>query len=209
MLNEEYILLIFNCYRYKEKAIKQKETWLKNISMTYFHVLGNPELSTDYQFDLQNNVLYIKCEDDYNSLPKKVIRAYNAVLNKYTFKYIFKTDDDQCLEPVTFLTTLKNILDKKTTKIHYGGKVVDVPIPYLSQYYKIHPELPKNLIVQNTKYCSGRFYFLSWESVFNLSNKKVLIENEYLEDYAIGFHMSSYLKTNILNITVDKYFKDS
>jgi hypothetical protein len=83
-----------------------------------------------------------------------------------------------------------------------------VLLPYKSQYYRIHPELPKDLSIYTTKYCSGRFYFLSWEAVFNLSNKKVLIENEYLEDYAIGYYLSSYLKTNILDITVDKYFKD-
>jgi len=208
MLTENYILLIFNCYKYREKAIKQKETWLKNIDIRYFHVLGDPNLSTDYHFDISNNILHVKCDDDYNSLPKKVLRAYMAISHTYHFKYIFKTDDDQYLEPVHFLYTMMNILDKKTPKVHYGGKINNVTIPYKSQYYRIHPELPKDLSIYTTKYCSGRFYFLSWEAVFNLSNKKVLIENEYLEDYAIGYYLSSYLKTNILDITVDKYFKD-
>ena len=208
MLTENYILLIFNCYKYREKAIKQKETWLKNIDMLYFHVLGDPDLSTDFYFDTSNNILHVKCDDDYNSLPKKVIRAYMAISDTYHFKYIFKTDDDQHLEPVKFLSTITKILDNKSPKVHYGGKIVDVNIPYLSEYYKIHPELPKDIIVQKTKYCSGRFYFLSWEAVFNLSNKKVSIENEYLEDYAIGFHLSSYLK-KMLDITVDKYFTDN
>jgi hypothetical protein len=208
MLTENYILLIFNCYKYREKAIKQKETWLKNIDMLYFHVLGDPDLSTDFYFDISNHILLIKCEDDYNSLPKKVIRAYIAISDTYHFKYIFKTDDDQHVEPVKFLSIITKILDNKNPKVHYGGKIVDINIPYKSEYYKIHPELPKDIIVNATKYCSGRFYFLSWEAVFNLSNKKVFVENEYLEDYAIGFHLSSYLKKKMLDITVDKYFKD-
>lgn len=208
MISQNYILLIFNCYKYREKAIKQKETWLKSVDMLYFHVLGDPNLSKEFHFDITNNILYVKCQDDYNSLPKKVIRAYIAVSNTYYFKYIFKTDDDQHLEPVKLLSTIIQILESKTPKIHYGGKINDVQIPYLSEYYRIHSELPKDIIVQKTKYCSGRFYFLSWEAVFCLSNKKIYIEKEYLEDYAIGFYLSSYLKNNMLDISVDKYFTD-
>ena len=66
------------------------------------------------------------------------------------------------------------------------------------------------MIVQSTKYCSGRFYFLSNDAVFSLTNpkKRELIEKEYLEDYAIGYHMSSFLKENMLSLTTDKYFID-
>jgi hypothetical protein len=152
--------------------------------------------------------LYVNTEDDYNSLPKKVIAAYKAVYETYYFKYIFKTDDDQNLINPHFFDIVMNLLEKSQPKVHYGGKMVDVKVPHISQYYRIHPELPDNLVIQPTKYCSGRFYFLSFESVLNLTTKKEKIDMEYFEDYAIGYHLSPYLKKTMLFINSDKHFID-
>jgi hypothetical protein len=205
----DFILLIFNCKKYRFKALKQKETWLKDfILMPYFHVIGNPELTNDYLFDFDENTLYVKTPDNYNSLPKKVIAAFEAINNEYTYKYIFKTDDDQNLDNIQFLKTTQNLLLTNTNKIHYGGYIVDVKTPYISQYYTIHPELPKNLYILKTQYCSGRFYFLSDLAVQQLISKKKLIDNEYLEDYAIGFYLDPVLKKNILHINTFKHFTD-
>ena len=107
-----------------------------------------------------------------------------------------------------FFDIIKNIIESKKPKPHYGGQMVDVPIPYLSKYYLIHPELPQNIIIQKTKYCSGRFYFLSIQALQNLISKKLDIEKEYLEDYAIGLNLSIFYKENLLNIDTTKYFKD-
>ena len=110
----DFILLIFNCKKYRHKALKQKETWLNNFDlMPYFHVIGDPEIENEYRFDYLENALYVKVSDDYNSLPKKVIAAYNAIHQEYVFKYIFKTDDDQKLENITFLNTIAPSLSIK------------------------------------------------------------------------------------------------
>jgi hypothetical protein len=205
----DFILLIFNCKKYKYKAFKQKETWLKDFNiMPYFHVIGEPNLETEYNFDYINRILYVKVLDDYNSLPKKVISAYNAIYNTFIFKYIFKTDDDQILCDNKFLITLTYLLINKNPRIHYGGFIVNVDKPYLSQYYKIHPELPKILPVLQTKYCSGRFYLLSDLAIQQLITKKNNIGKEYLEDYAIGYYLDDVLKKNIFNIKTNKYFTD-
>jgi len=208
-IGSDFILLIFNCKKYRYKALKQKETWLKNFTlMPYFHIIGDPSLETEYFFDLKENILYVKVLDDYNSLPKKVIAAYYAINKEYTFKYIFKTDDDQNLNNLLFLNTIKELVLKKVPQIHYGGHIVNVDKPYLSQYHKIHPELPTYLPVLQTKYCSGRFYLLSALAVQQLITKRKLIEDEYLEDYAIGLNLDSSLKTHIFNIQTNKYFTD-
>ena len=205
----DFILLILSCEKYRFKAIKQRETWLKDFTlMPYFHVIGNPELTNDYFFDFNERILYVKTKDDYNSLPKKVIAAYEAINNEFTYKYIFKTDDDQNLINNQFLITIKNLVLTSSTKIHYGGYIVNVETPYISQYHIIHPELPKNLYILNTQYCSGRFYFLSDLAVQQLISKKKLIGNEYLEDYAIGFHLEPILKKNIFHINTLKHFND-
>jgi len=209
IMPSDFILLIFNCQKYRYKALKQKQTWLKDFTwMPYFHVIGDLELTRDYQFDKEENILYVKVADDYNSLPKKVVAAYNAINKEFLFKYIFKTDDDQYLCDIKFLLTIKNILLNKVPRIHYGGYIVNVDQPYLSQYYKIHPELPTHLPVLQTRYCSGRFYFLSDLAVQQLITKTESINKEYLEDYAIGYHLDPTLKTNMMPIQTNNYFTD-
>jgi len=206
----DIVLLIFNCEKYRFKALKQKETWLKDFElMPYFHIIGEPTLNTDYTFDYDNHVLYVKVADDYVSLPKKVIAAYSAINTEYTYKYIFKTDDDQNLSDIKFLQCLQKMLLTKIPKSHYGGHIVNVEQPYLSQYNKIHNELPPLFPILQTKYCSGRFYFLSDLAVQQLIAKRQLIEKECLEDYAIGYYLDSVLKTNILAIQTNKYFTDN
>lgn len=210
---EPFILLIFSCERYKHKTIQQKENWLNKFQslpyyIPYFHVFGNPQLTTDYIIDDNERTLHVKVEDDYNSLPKKVIAAYDAIYKEFSFKYIFKTDDDQDLNNILFLEKIQHILLNKTPKVHYGGFIVNVDKPYLSDYHKVHPELPKHLPILQTQYCSGRFYILSDLAVQQLLSKRTSIETEYLEDYAIGLNLHPTLKKHILNIETNKYFVD-
>ena len=157
--------------------------------------------------------MLVRVEDDYNSLPKKVIKAFEAVFSVYQFKYILKTDDDQQVTNIKFFNTIMSLLDKKyddfETRLHYGGHIVNVNQTYQSQYYRIHAELPQDLLVKATKYCSGRFYFLSQDAVkFLVEEKKELIEAEYLEDYAVGYHLSHQYKTTMLPLDTNKYFTD-
>jgi len=137
-----------------------------------------------------------------------VVAAYAAIQETFTFKYIFKTDDDQLLLNDNFFKTIIGLVETKKPKIHYGGQLVNVEIPYLSKYYLLHPELPQDMIIQATTYCSGRFYLLSMEAVANIVSKKENISKEFLEDYAIGLHLHSFFKKVILPISSDKYFKD-
>jgi hypothetical protein len=208
------LLLIMNCVKYEYKAAKQRETWLKGLQIPYYHVIGNLELEANYQFDDQERILWVKTPDDYNSLPKKVISAYAAVQQSFpAIQYIFKTDDDQMLQsnnPNKFFENINKMLERRmqTTKIHYSGNIVDVPKAYLSQYYRIHPELPKELPVYVTKYCSGRFYILSIEAIAYLITKRELIFQEYLEDYAMGMHLHNRYKNPIVHLDTDIFFKD-
>jgi len=209
MIHQEFILLIMNCQKYRRKAEVQKNGWLKSLpsDLIYFHVLGDEGLTTDYLFDEEDRVLWVKTPDDYVSLPKKVISAYKAVSEVYNYTYVFKTDDDQGLQKPNFFDVIKKlILAKKDT--HYGGLIVNVTKPHKSKYYIWHSELPKDLVIQKTKYCSGRFYFLSKFAIQNLLSKKDIISSEYLEDYAIGYNLDNQFKHNMLAIDTNKYFKD-
>jgi hypothetical protein len=210
MMEQDFILLIMNCKKYQKKAIFQKITWLPRIPsyLIYYHVIGDETLDTDFKFDNESRILWLKVADDYNSLPKKVMAAYKAISDTFQFKYIFKTDDDQILVNDKFFDTINKILTTTKPSIHYGGYIVDVPKPYLSQYYKIHSELPTYLPILQTKYCSGRFYFLSKNSIANLISKRESIEKEYLEDYAVGFNLDPFYKNNMLSLATNNFFTD-
>ena len=92
-------------------------------------------------------------------------------------------------------------------KIHYGGYIINIK-DHLSDYHKIHPELPPNLPLCATKYSSGRFYFLSNMSIDNLLTKLDAIEKEYFEDYAIGYHLDLVYKQNMLFLSTNSFFTD-
>jgi hypothetical protein len=185
-------------------------TWLKTIPsyLKYYHVMGDETMDQDFKFDDENNILFVKVADDYNSLPKKVIASYRAVNSTFTYKYLFKTDDDQILVANKFFDMICGLINMKQPRPHYGGFIVDVKQPYLSEYHRIHPELPKNLPLYITKYCSGRFYFLSSEAVSYLITKRERIEREFLEDYAIGFNLNPHFKEGMLSIATNKFFTD-
>jgi hypothetical protein len=210
-IKQDFILLIMNCQKYREKAETQTNTWLKELPPTikYYHVVGNSMLKTNFKFDDEERKLWVRNHDDYNSLPHKVITAYDAINQSYDYKYIMKTDDDQqVLSCFQFFTTLTKLFESPTFSYNYGGFIVDVKLPHISQYYRIHPELPRNLKIEAIKYCNGRFYFLSSNAVQDLINKREDISKEYLEDYAVGYYLNSSLKQNIFPIKTDVYFKD-
>ena len=210
MIDQDFIMLIMNCKKYAKKALFQKQTWLKQIPtyLKYYHVIGDENLETDFKFDEFEQILRVKTPDDYNSLPKKVISAYNAVLKTFNFKYLFKTDDDQILVKPAFLDTIAKIVNLKNPQTHYGGFTITIKQQHFSNYHTIHPELPKKLPLNPTKYCSGRFYFLSKTAIDDLILKRSHIENEYFEDYAIGFYLNEKYKTTMLNISTNNFFTD-
>jgi hypothetical protein len=209
MINCDYILLILNCKIYEDKSLMQKKSWLSKLpdDIIYFHVIGDIELEEQFTFDHYNHILKVKTKDDYISLPHKVIDAYNAIKKTYIFKYIFKTDDDQKLILPKFFETIKKKLILSREKYHYGGYKMNIH-DHISDYYLQHPELPKNIKLNETVYCTGRFYFLSPEAVDDLLSKSEHIKKEYFEDYAIGYHLDYTYKTNILFINTLQVFCD-
>lgn len=210
-MKSEFVLLILNCYKYREKAIKQKNTWLKNLpeNVVYFHLIGDKEKCKDngYLFDHQENVLYVNTKDDYNSLPSKVVSGLLAVDETYEYKYIFKTDDDQVLIQEEFFSKLPNYL-LNHPKHNYGGFVVKVN-DHISTYYTVHDCLPRDLFLEKCMYCNGRFYFLSNDAAKSLIEKKEEISNCIIEDHAIGLYLNKSFKKDILNFDTRNVFFDN
>jgi len=213
-INKSFILLILNCEKYRYKAEKQNNTWLKALKeckdIDYFHIIGSKEIckkSKPYEFDNENRILYTYTKDDYLSLPDKIITAINAINNTYHYKYIFKTDDDQDLTKPQFFNHIMQLLSINSENYHYGGFKISVQDHY-STYYMIHNELPKKLFLKETEYCNGRFYLLSKEAVENLLKKKEDISKHIIEDHAIGLYLDDIYKIKYLNLKTRNYFVD-
>ncbi len=209
-MKSEIVLLILNCYKYREKALKQKRTWLKELpeNILYFHLIGDSEkcAEKEHLFDYDENILYVNTKDDYNSLPSKMITALNAVNETIEYKYVFKTDDDQMLIDDNFFTSLPNYL-QTNSQYDYGGYVVKVP-DHISQYYTVHDCLPKDLFLKRCMYCNGRFYFLSKKVIVDLITKKDEIKKQIIEDHGIGLFINKEFKKTILNFDTKNIFFD-
>ena len=216
MIPCDFVFLIMNCKKYKAKADLQKKTWLpfiENIpNMKYFHVIGdsNKCAGKKFCFDHNNKILYTNTKDDYNSLPSKVIASFQAIKETFEYKYVFKTDDDQHLkaEKHKFIHTMVSLL--KTEKYYYGGYPVKVPT-HISRYYRVHDELPRNVVLEECTYCNGRFYFLHKDALNNVLSKPIDIESRYIEDHMIGHYLDNQYKQKhvFLEIKSHTIFTDS
>lgn len=192
----KYILLILSCKKYAHKRTMQLETWLPHIPeyVTYFHIIGDKERCNDseFAFDMEEHILYVNTKDDYLSLPSKIICAIQAVQQTMTYDYILKTDDDQMLIRPNFF----EILDSRIQSHHYGGYTLDVDNHY-SSYWSVHDELPRDLFLEKTTYCNGRFYFLSKLASKKLTENKENISARIIEDHAIGYNLPGDIKGSI------------
>lgn len=213
MQKSDIVLLIMNCYNYIDKAEKQRNTWLKSlpINITYFHVIGDKIKCGEQQFvfDNKNNILFVASEDDYNSLPHKVIESFGAINKTYEYKYILKTDDDQMLIKPNFFFEFQKLILSSNSNYHYGGTPVSVK-DHISMYHLIHDCLPKDLLLKQTVYCNGRFYFLSKEANQNILKSKHLIKEHFIEDHSIGLYLDDVYKGgNMLCFDSKKIFCDT
>jgi len=223
----DYILLILNCYKYSDKRLKQKNDWINYLPkhIKYYHIIGDKAkcCNKDYLIDDNENIIYVNTDDDYNHLPEKIITAFQCIYENYIFKYIFKTDDDQKLINSSFFINFTNKLNKELKLFnsysynfmntnnyimyHYGGNKIKCN-KHICNYYNKHPELNKDIILKETDYCNGRFYFLSKVAVNYLIKNKDSIKKDIIEDHSIGYHLHRDLKKNIFNFNTNKIFVD-
>lgn len=203
---KKYILLIFSCFKYQHKAQQQKETWLKNLpkDIEYFHVMANEKIQEDFIIDKENKLIILKCEDDYVNLPKKVIRAYEVVYSCFNFDFILKTDDDQQAD-VEFFKNITNLIN--CFDVNYGGFSIRINQRMSTGRDPLHPEVT-DVIREPTRYCNGRFYFLSKLAIADLLTKKKEFEQRQVEDYSVGFYLSERIKEKTIYLPdTEKWFK--
>jgi len=203
---KKYILLIMGCFRYQHKANNQKETWLKNLpkEIDYFHVMASEQIEQDFIIDKEKKLIIVKCPDDYVNLPKKVIRAFEVVNNNFDYDVVLKTDDDQDAD-VEFFSNITNLVN--CFDANYGGFSIEIHKGHSVGIDPLHPEVT-DTYRDPTRYCNGRFYFLSKPAVADLLTKKKVFEQRQVEDYSVGFYMSPHIKEKTIYLpNTEKWFK--
>jgi hypothetical protein len=204
----EVVWLILSCEAYAAKADRQKQTWLRHVTDPYFHVIGRPNLPTPFEVDHEGHRLWVRAPDDYPSLPRKTIAALAAIDALFTYRFVFKTDDDQDVPRVeAWRKIVCGIL--RTRPVHYGGQLVTLPAPSCSDSYRLHPELGGPLALKAGRYCTGRFYLLSSLAVDSLLLRRAEMEAEVFEDYAVGQYLDPVCFSYLLPLQTSQWFSDA
>ncbi len=116
----DMVFLIPTCKKYAGKADAIRSTWAKQLTthgFRYYFLMGNPNLK---QAQIINDVLYVPCEDNYESLLLKLVLGYEFLYKNMDFTYIYKIDDD-CFPDLNKLINI--LLPQFNNKKYIGGSI--------------------------------------------------------------------------------------
>ena len=90
------IILIISCHKYLNSRVKDfKLSKTEYSGWKVVTVIGDPNLNTEYIYDITEQLLTVKCEDTYVHLIKKVILSMKILLSMYTItEGILRCGDD-------------------------------------------------------------------------------------------------------------------
>lgn len=214
-LKDDFILMILSCRKYKtERREGQIKQFLQNNDimkgMRYFHLVGDQRLfkkkdketkehkKRGYIIKENENIIYTNTKDDYLSLPHKTIMGFKALFENYSFKYIFKSDDDQrVIVPKIFSILAAALLQKKPD---YVGNMYILHKKVEQYQPRVHAKdgFPKGYVVgDGLPFTNGRLYALSRRNIEDLvTNHFHLIKKELSEDWAIAKYMKKEYRLN-------------
>jgi hypothetical protein len=112
------ILLILSCQKYKNTRLKDFSLRKKKYNnWKVIYVIGDLFMEKNYILD--GNFLYVKCEDSYLHLLKKLVLSIKYLNEIFIIsKGILRCGDDLIINEKNLL----NFLDDKTTKYDYYGQ---------------------------------------------------------------------------------------
>ncbi len=199
------IILILSCQKHKDTRLKEI-----NLSKTSYnnwevvHVIGDFFLEENYKYENNEttygrNYLYIRCEDSYLHLLKKLALSIKAVYEIFDIKEgVLRCGDDLYFNEKNMVRLLNSIY---LTKYDYYGqsafsrsykclnknvlKKIKVD-PFMMRYYYSHPEdfsNPQHNLkgITISKYCARPDLYGAAGVFFFLSNKACSIIVEQME----------------------------
>jgi len=184
---DHHILIgIVSCRKQMNRINTIRTGWVKELKrygIDYFFIVGDPLIS---DYILENDILYMPCSDNYESLPQKVLSFYKYALERTPFDFVYKIDDDCYLNAENVYSTLFWNYD-------YVGKIVATDEKALQRDWHFgkctDPEINRTFYGGEYigPWCGGGFgYFLSRRSLSTISSMSEFITHELYEDKAIG-----------------------
>lgn len=199
------IFLILTCDKNIDREQFVRSTWLKNIK--YLFLKADPNIPNNHK--VVKDTLYVKCEEIYENLPRKMVLAYSYLANMDELTGVFKIDDD-C---VPDLNRLIPLIEKYKNVPYFGRMQLDPKHLDL----KHHFGKCKSPILNCTPYSKkidfgcclgGHGYYLSKKSLkviqkVYFTKKDELFKGEYYEDVLVGriMHENMIEYMNFTNIS--------
>lgn len=183
---KKIVILLYSCHKNKHKIkFLKKIGYINQLIQNGFFVfivVGNPQQRKEWIIDDYD--LILKCKDDYESFPQKVIKAMSIIHKLYgtTIKGIIKHDDDMVLNMEYLLKHLPYIMNQD-----YVGKHGNELENYKPNYNGL-----KNSTEYRGPYMNGATgYWLSTKSLGLLSeyikhDREKFIPGELFEDKLVG-----------------------
>lgn len=182
-------IFILSCKKRLHNALlKLREFKKNNITNCICKIfIGDLDIENTYE---ENDIIYLKCPDNYESLPFKIYTGMKWFIENYSIKYIFKTDDDI---KINFLKLNKLFINNINNKIIYCGNCA-LFRPCKDDYHFNKCEDP----IINTQYidmpyfvmyCSGGGYFVNVNILKKCLKQYLCLFTEQkilAEDYLMG-----------------------
>jgi glycosyltransferase involved in cell wall biosynthesis len=185
-LDYRIVVGIISCKKNVEKIKAIRNTWLRDLNthqIPYYIVMGDPSINA---CKLENDILYVPCADNYESLPQKVLELYQFIYEKTTYDFVYKIDDDCFLN-------IENLFSTYFWNFNYFGRTVATKEEDLDRSW--HSGKCSDQTLNKTAYsrpysgpwCGGGYgYFLSREAIKNICNMADYVQTDLYEDKAIG-----------------------
>ena len=119
--NSKIAIMIISCKKNLDKIKILREKLYQKINLPYCFVIGEPELSSDWQN--KGDILYVKSPDNYESLPLKVFQAFQFFHCCFDFQGVLKLDDDTWIKDMPRFLELIDWLSTESTQDYMGNTI--------------------------------------------------------------------------------------
>jgi hypothetical protein len=146
------IILVLSCQKHRETRLKQfklNRDWYGRWKVIY--VIGDLFLDADYK--MEGNLMWLKCEDSYIHLLKKLVLAIKYTYQLYDIKEgILRSGDDlvyneNILEQFLAVKNKHDFIGRSPAKRGLPASEINDTLlttttidPFMVDYYKLHPE---------------------------------------------------------------------